>query len=100
MLFALKYIDSESNMSIESTLGNETWLRQNETRVKALFPNTFTPINELNGVAIGQQLRLLTIDWKTEKEFENIMVFFEKLGFLIRQGNKIKTNDTSIFRAC
>lgn len=85
-------------MSIELTLGNETWLRQNEATVKALFPNEFTTINELDGVAIGQQLRLLTIDWKTEKEFENIMVFFEKLGFLMRQGNKIKANNTSIFR--
>ena len=85
-------------MSIELTLGNETWLRQNEAAVKALFPNEFTTINELDGVAIGQQLRLLTIDWKTEKEFENIMVFFEKLGFLMRQGNKIKANNTSIFR--
>lgn len=82
-------------MSIATTLGNEQWLRDNEATVKALFPSEFTEITQLNGVAIGQQLRLLTIDWKTEKEFENIMVFFEKLGFLERDGNKIKSSPAS-----
>lgn len=84
-------------MSISVTLGSETWLRDNEATVKALFPKEFTEISKLNGIFIGQQLRLLTIDWKTEKEFENIMVFFEKLGFLVREGSQIKASERQVF---
>lgn len=84
-------------MSLENSLGNENWLKNNEERVKALFPIMWTNIQELNGIKLGSDLRLLGIDWRTDKEFEMIMVFLEKLGFILRDGHKVKRNPQIIF---
>jgi len=86
-----------NKMSIQDTLANETWLKANESAIKELFPVSFTHIQQLNGLKIGGQLRILGVAWRTEKEFEMIMVFLEKLGFLIREGQAVKRNPESIF---
>ncbi len=84
-------------MSLQETLANENWLKANENKVKELFPIAFTHIQQLNGLKIGAQLRTLGVAWRTEKEFEMIMVFLEKLGFLLREGQTVKRNPKSIF---
>ncbi|WP_426369295.1 hypothetical protein [Pseudocolwellia sp. HL-MZ7] len=84
-------------MSIQDTLGNESWLRSNENNVKALFPVKFTMIHHLNSIKLGSDLKNLGVDWHSEKEFEMIMVFLEKLGFIIRDGKAVMRNPESIF---
>lgn len=84
-------------MSLQYTLGNENWLRTNENNVKALFPVLFTNIQSLNSIKLGADLKNLGVDWHSEKEFEMIMVFLEKLGFIIRDGQAVKRNPESVF---
>ena len=84
-------------MSLESTIGNESWLKANEFKIKALFPIELTPIDKLDGVQLGCDLKLLGVDWRSKEEFEMIMVFFEKVGFALREGKEIKRNPNSIF---
>jgi hypothetical protein len=84
-------------MSLQETLGNKNWLKNNEDRVKALFPVALTNIQNLNGLKLGTDLRALGVNWRTEKEFEMIMVFLQKLDFIIREGAAIKRNPQRIF---
>ena len=56
-------------MSLIETLGNEAWLKENETKVKNLLPKTYTHINNLNGLKLGFNLKLLGVDWRSESEF-------------------------------
>jgi hypothetical protein len=84
-------------MSLQDTLGNENWLKTNENKVKELFPIELTNIEHLNGLNLGSGLRTLGVQWRTEKEFEMIMVFLQKLGFIIREGQGVKRNPHSIF---
>jgi len=84
-------------MSLQDTLGSENWLKANENIVKELFPVELTNIKNLNGLNIGTNLRTLGVKWRTEKEFEMIMVFFQKLGFIIREKQAVKRNPNSIF---
>lgn len=79
-------------MSLKNTIGNEDWLKQNELNVKNLFPVKWTAIDELDGIMIGEGLRELDVQWRTQKEFEMLMVFFVKLGFILREGKNIKQN--------
>lgn len=79
-------------MSIEDTLANKQWLAQNENVLKALFPAKATNIQHLNAIRIGDALRVIGVDWDTPKEFENIMVFLEKIDFIIREGKTIRRN--------
>jgi len=79
------------------TLGNEEWVKENEDKIKKVFPNTFTHMQNLNMLKIGFGLKIIGIDWRTYHELSNAMVFFEKSGLLLRQDNCIKSNPHSIF---
>lgn len=86
-------------MSLQDTLGNEQWLRKNEDNVKALLPETWTHMGNLNGLQIGYRLKLLGIDWRSEDEFGRVMLFLEKVGIMLRDGLTVKRNSQSVFKA-
>lgn len=86
-------------MSLQDTLGNEVWLRENEAAVKAMFPDTWTHVGNLNGLQIGYRMKLLGIDWRNEDQFAKVMVFLTKTGFLLMQGQTVKRNPHSVFKA-
>jgi len=39
----------------------------------------------VNGLALGFQMKTLGIDWRSQEEFGRVMVFFEKIGLMQRQ---------------
>jgi hypothetical protein len=84
-------------MTIEKTLANQAWLVKNEEKVKALFPKNFVEIQKLNATNIGNGLKALGVEWRSEKEFEMIMMFFQKLGFILRDGKSVKQNPKRVF---
>jgi hypothetical protein len=84
-------------MSLQDTLGNDAWLRENEDKVKALLPETWTHIGNLNGPQLGYRLKLLGIDWRSENEFSRVMLFLEKTRFMLRDGLTVKRNPQSVF---
>lgn len=86
-------------MSLKDTLGSDQWLRENEGKVKALLPETWTHIGNLNGLQLGFGLKLLGIDWRSEDEFRRVMRFLERARFMLRDGLTVKRNPQSVFRA-
>jgi hypothetical protein len=72
----------EKAVNLKDTLGNEQWLRANEKAVKDMLPETWTHMNNLNGLQLGFKMKLLGIDWRSEDEFGRVMVFLERIGFM------------------
>lgn len=85
-------------MSLQDTLGNEAWLRENEDKVKALLPETWTHMGNLNGLKIGFGMKVLGIDWRSQDEFGRVMRFLERTRFMLRDGLTVKRNPQSVFR--
>lgn len=85
--------------SLESTLGNRIWVKDHESELRALFPDTWTNIHNLNGLQIGFKLKLLGIDWRSKEEFARVMIWFERIGILQREnGYLVRANHLSIFQ--
>ncbi len=85
-------------MTLQDTLGNEDWLRKNENAVKKLLPETWTHVRNLNGLQIGFGLKVLGVDWRSEDEFGRVMVFLERVRFMLRDGLNVKRNPHSVFK--
>ena len=50
-----------------------------------MLPDTWTIINNHNGLQLGFKLKLLGVDWRSEDEFGRIMVYLEKIGMMLRE---------------
>lgn len=85
-------------MLFQETLGNVEWLKENESKLKEMLPETWTHIQNLNGLSLGFQLKLLGIDWRSEEEFGKVMVYLTKIGLLLQDGFTVKRNPHSIFK--
>lgn len=85
-------------MRLQDTLGNGEWLKRNEAAIKEILPDTWTHINNLNGLQLGFRLKLIGVDWRSNDEFGKIMVFLEKIGMILRDGMTIRRNPHSIFQ--
>lgn len=70
---------------MNTTLGNPRWLRDNETKIKDMFPKTWTHMDNLNIVSMGFKLKLLGVDWRSKDQLLKSILFLERTGFLIRQ---------------
>lgn len=85
-------------MNLIETLGNETWLKANEAKIKEMLPETWTHIGNLNGLKLGFHLKLIGVDWRSPDEFGRVMLFLEKAGMMQRQnGYQVRANPSSIF---
>jgi len=77
-------------MNLMDTLGNEQWMAENEGKIKALLPETWTHMQNINGLQLGFGLKLLGIDWRSQDEFGKCMVFFERTGLMLRDGMLVR----------
>lgn len=85
-------------MTLADTLGNKEWLKANEAAIRALLPETWTHMENLNGLRLGYGLKLIGVDWRSEDEFGRVMLFLEKTGMLQRQNDfQVRANHRSIF---
>lgn len=71
-------------MSIPATLGNEMWVRSHANQIKAIFPENWTLIQDLDVPYVGLQLRLLGIHWRNQDELTRCFFFFERVGITQR----------------
>ena len=88
----------DDHIPLQSTIGNSEWLKKNEQAIKDMFPNTWTHMDNLNGLQIGFKMKLLGIDWRSEEQFSKVMVFLEKTKLILRDGYTVKANPHSIFK--
>lgn len=84
-------------MSLLDTLGNETWLRENEPKLREMLPETWTLATNLNGLQLGWQLKLLGVDWRSPDEFGRVMLFLEKVGIMLRKDFLVRRNPERVF---
>lgn len=79
-------------MNLVSTLGNEDWMEANADALQRLLPATWTHMANLSLLRIGFELKVLGVDWRTEAELTNIMVFFERSGLMQRENFLVRAN--------
>lgn len=84
-------------MSLKDTLGNEQWLLDNEHALKAIFPEDFTHIINLDYYHINSKLKELGVVFEHIDDINKILIFFEKIGITVREKNRIKRNPKRIF---
>lgn len=80
-------------MSLQDTLGNQQWMTTNADRIKAILPETWTHIQNMNGLQLGFKLKVLGIDWRSEEEFGKCMVYLERVGLMRRDGLLVRRGD-------
>ena len=78
--------------NFEETLGNEEWLKENYEKLKAVFPQMWTHVANLEGPVIGFKLKVIGIDWRSEAEFGRVLMFFEKIGLIQRDNVLVRAN--------
>jgi len=90
--------DVSNAMSCFETLGDRDWLASHEGAIKNALPETWTHVENIDGLRLGFALKLLGIDWKTEQEFGKVMLFLEHVGILERKnGYQVRANPIRIF---
>lgn len=72
-------------MSLAETLGNEAWMLENAPRIKQMFPETWTHIDNISALKIAFQMKLIGIDWRSPEEFARSMSYFHAVGLLQRK---------------
>lgn len=75
---------------LRSTLGDRAWMQADRDGLRALLPETWTLMANLKILQIGYGLKLLDVDWRSEDELAKIMVFLEKAGLMLRDGNLVR----------
>jgi hypothetical protein len=60
-------------------------MRENLTKLKNIFPETWTHTANINWLGVGFNLKLVGVDWRSEAELANCMAFMEKTGVIQRR---------------
>lgn len=80
-------------MKFNDTLENSEWLAKNKNNLKAILPETWTHISNLNGLQMAYSFKLLGLDWRSDNEFGQIMVKLEKIGIIQRDNILIRRSN-------
>jgi hypothetical protein len=83
--------------ALRDTLGNAQWLRDNEEKLRAMLPETWTLATNLDGLRLGFSLKLAGVDWRSEDEFGRVMLFLEKVGIMQRKDYLVRRNPSLVF---
>lgn len=88
------------NHALQNTLGNDQWLRENESAIKKLFPAEWSHASRIDQLKLRWNLKLLGVDYRSEDEFIKILTFFAKIGFVQHDQDfleMIRANPDSVF---
>ena len=80
------------------TLANFDWVKQNEEKLRNLFPETWTHPLNVDHLKLRFQTKLIGLDWNTDKELKTILVALTKMGIAqVSAQQLIRRNPHSIF---
>jgi hypothetical protein len=68
------------SMLLKASLGSPEWMRENLSKLKAIFPETWTHSENVSMLKWGYQLKVVGVDWRSEQELVNVMVYLTKVG--------------------
>jgi hypothetical protein len=83
-----------TKLGIES-INDPSWLLQNETRIREVFPKEWTHFPDLT-LSIGYKLKLLGLVWCDLSEFAEIMAKFTDIGIILQHNGYIRINPKTI----
>lgn len=80
------------------TLANRDWVKQNENKLRDLFPETWTHPLNVDHMKLRFQTKMIGLDWRTDEELKNILVALTKMGIAqVSAQQLIRRNPHSIF---
>lgn len=71
-------------------LDNPEWVKDNLHKLRALFPETWTHVANLQVLPLMFQMKLLGIDFRSDVEFVEALIAFEALEVIHRDGHLIR----------
>lgn len=74
------------------TLGSVEWLDIHAEGLKKLLPVTWTHVGNVSLLKIGFGFKLLGVDWRSEEQLTEAIVYLEKIKLLQRDGLLIRVN--------
>ncbi len=78
--------------NLASTIGNIQWVKTNIQGLKDLMPPTWAHIENISILKIVFGLKILGVDWRSESDLVNIMVWMNKVGIIQFNGILIRVN--------
>lgn len=80
------------------TLANRDWVKQNEDKLRDLFPETWTHPLNVDHIKLRFQTKIIGLDWNTDEELKDILVALTRMGIAqISPQELIRRNPHSIF---
>lgn len=79
-------------MDFKDTFDNPDWLNKNCQTLVNVFPETWTNISNLNQVAVGFQLKLIGLDFRSTDDLGAVFAQCEKRKVFLRDGYLIRRN--------
>lgn len=81
-----------------TTIDNVQWLRENEQKIKNIFPETWTHPANINPLQLMFQTKLLGLIWSTKEELADILGRLTQIGIVqISPDELIRRSPHSIF---
>lgn len=68
--------------ALRRTVCNPRWLLANRERLQQCFPEQWTPLGELNALAVGERLRALGVRWHGERELNGVLLVLQSVGVM------------------
>jgi hypothetical protein len=77
---------------IEDTVGNLKWVQDNEEDIKKTLPQTWTHAANIQMMKFGYDLKLIGVEWTAIEQLPAMMLWFEHIGILLRNGAHCRAN--------
>lgn len=65
--------------NLASTVGNADWMRQNASKIAALFPTEWTKVDQRFIMSVGLHIKVMGVVWTTEDQLTKLMMYFERV---------------------
>jgi len=83
--------------NIYETFGNKEWLIENEQMVRNLLPAQWTHVDSIDFNDLLLKFQGIGIDVNHLMDLVKLLVFFEQIGMMFKDGPLFKANPKSIF---
>jgi hypothetical protein len=67
---------------LQETIADPLWVKENESKLKGIFPETWTHLSNINPMQLMYQSKLVGIPWRSEQELATILAFLTKIGIV------------------
>lgn len=85
-------------LDLTHTLFDLNWLKNHESELKSVLPDTPTHLQNFDALKFGYRLKLMGIDWRSPDDLAAILVYLTRIGILEQTDTyHVRANSNSIF---